>query len=141
MLPETDTVRFVASSVKKYGDGYLATGTLTGFFMHPVAGPMSGVTNGNYQYKSDTAGYAAVAGHAYNGPMTDGVVSKTVYLYFNFDKQKINTSTSFNWWFVFEGQLTFNPVNDFYVATSHIGTGDIKMSINVQMQGTTGKEY
>jgi hypothetical protein len=141
MLPETDTVRFVASSVKKYGDGYLATGTLTGFFMHPVAGPMAGITDGNYQYKSDSAGFAAVAGHAYNGPMSDGVTSKTVYLYFNFDKQKINTTTSFNWWFIFEGEFTFNPVNDFYIATSHIGTGDCKIACHVQMQGTTGKEY
>ncbi len=141
MLPETDTVRFVSTSVKKYGDGYLCTGTLTGFFMHPAAGPMSGVTNGNYQYKSDTTGFAAVAGHAYNGPMTDGVVSKTVYMYFNFEKNKINTTTSFNWWFTFEGEFTFNPVNDFYVATSHIGTGDCKISVHTQFQGTTGKEY
>jgi hypothetical protein len=141
MLPETDTVRFVSNSIKKYGDGYLCTGTLTGFFMHPVKGPMSGVTDGNYNYNSDTSGFAAVAGHAYNGPMTDGAVSKTVYMYFNFEKNKVNTTTSFNWWFVFEGQFTFSPVNDFYIATSHIGTGDCKISVHTQFQGTTGKEY
>jgi hypothetical protein len=140
-IPETDTVRFISSSVVKYGDGYLCTGTLTGFFMHPAAGPMSGVTDGNYQYKSDTTGYAAVAGHAYNGPTTDGPVSKTVHLYFNFDKQKVISGANFTWWFVFEGEFTFNPVNDFYIATSHIATGDMKVACHVQFQGTTNKDY
>ena len=64
-LPETDTARFISTSIERYGDGYLAHGTLTAF------------------YKSDgnTPGYPIDSANGYAGPYNQ-MVTKACDLYF-----------------------------------------------------------
>jgi len=135
----TDTARFVSNSVVRYGDGYIAHGTLTSFYKHIANGPIG---SSNYNYKSDTTGFAAAAGHPYNGPMVDGMISKPLDLYFIYNgKTKIVSGTSFYWWFVFEGEFSFKPMTDFYITSGHFADGPIKVDCHIQMQGTKGVEY
>jgi len=123
--PESDTARFVANSVVKYGDGYLAHGTLTAFYRDAVGSL--------YFTTADTAA-------GYTGPFNQ-MISKPVDLYFNYEKNKVFSGANFNYWFVFEGEFSFKPQTDFYLVSSHFADGPIKVSCHVQMQGTTNKEY
>jgi polyisoprenoid-binding protein YceI len=123
-LPVTDTARFKSISVVKYGDGYLCHGTLTSFYKHGFS---------SAPYKPDTT-------LGYPGPY-DQMITKNVDLYFNFSKNKVLSSSSFTWWFVFEGEFTFKPKTDFYLSSSHFNDGPIKVETHVQFQGTTGVEY
>jgi polyisoprenoid-binding protein YceI len=123
-LPLTDTARFVSNSIVKYGDGYLCHGTLTAFYKHGFS---------DAPYLPDTVG-------GFTGPF-DQMISKPVDLYFNFDKQKVYSGAYFNWWFVFEGKFSFKPLQDFYISSSHIGTGILNVDTHVQFKGPNNVEY
>ncbi|MBI2968296.1 MAG: hypothetical protein HYY40_10865 [Bacteroidetes bacterium] len=132
VLPQSDTAFYYATAgqVEKYGKGYLSHGTLETGFKHqggeivpPRVTPLP----------ADTA-------LGYTGPW--GVrTANSVDMYFEYQgKKKVwnSTGTTFNWYFEFEGEFTFNR-KDFYI--KH-GLGDeVKNFTHLQLKGLNNVEY
>ncbi|MEI6815330.1 MAG: hypothetical protein WCL14_01875, partial [Bacteroidota bacterium] len=112
VIAQTDTCWFFADygTVIKYGKGYLAHGTLTGFYKHQggeIVAPR--VT----AMPPDTAG-------GYAGPW-DVPISKPCDMYFEYQgKVKVFSGASFAWYHNFEGQFKFVPT-DYYIISTSIG--------------------
>jgi len=131
-LPQSDTAYYYATAgqVEKYGKGYLAHGTLAANYKHQggeiVAPRVTPLT-------PDTA-------LGYTGPW--GVrTTKQVDMYFEYQgKKKVwnATFTTFNWYFEFEGEFTFNR-KDVYI--KHGLGNEVKVFTHVQLKGTNNKEY
>ena len=124
-IPETDTARFTSTSIERYGDGYLAHGTLTAF------------------YKSDgnTPGYPIDSANGYTGPYNQ-MVTKNCDLYFVYQGHNLYPSgANYKRCFIFEGQFVIKPLTDYYISSSHFGTGDILVRTHVQFLGALNTDY
>lgn len=134
-VPETDTARFTSTSVEKYGDGYIAHGTLTAFYHHGPGMLYPADTN-YYKY---TGGFKDVAPTSIPSMYWNTRVTKPCDLYFvyqgKFAYAKNTNGTTKNLVFNFEGEFAIHPQTDYYISSAHFSESDIKIKAHVQFQG------
>ncbi len=136
--PITDTAWYRAplGSIEKYGKGYLAHGSLEAFYKHQ---------GGNIQaprvtpLPPDTVSWNGL-GPQYAGPWNQRVTN-SIDMYFEFQaKNKVwnAAGTTFNWFFIFEGEFTFTR-QQYYVKTTSLGN-TMHVTPHVQLKGANNVE-
>ena len=131
VMPETDTIRFYSTSIEKYGNGYICHGVLTGFLKHNVGDTRPSGT----VLPADTAG-------GFTGPF-NVKQTKNIDMYFEYQgktKSYNSAGTTFNWYFIFEGEFKFNKRNDFYIISSSCAD-EITVTPHVAFKGSNNIEY
>ncbi|MCX6311420.1 MAG: hypothetical protein NT084_07250 [Bacteroidetes bacterium] len=143
-VPITDTAWYYVNCwdntghVEKYGNGYVAHGTLKAFYKSAadeIEAPRVTVC------AIDSANAWNGVGPGYQGPYSRKI-SKQIDMYFEF--QGVNTAwnlahTSYNKYAVFEGQFDFNR-SDYYVKTTSIGN-TVHVTPHVQLKGAANQNF
>ena len=126
--PETDTCKFISTSVTRYGNGYLCKAILRGFLMHK--GP------GNNDPICPTCPADTALG--FTGPY-DVQRDLPVDMYFEYQGKNYVPGTNWYYLFQFEGTFTFSK-KAFNIKHASIGDA-IKVDCHVDIKGVPKKNY
>ena len=139
LVKEADTAWYEApiGTISKYGNGYLAKGNLTAFYKHQggdVISPRVTVL------PADTVSWDGKSAN-YAGPWNQRI-TQPVDMYFEYQgKNKVwnSAGTTYNWFFIFEGEFQFDR-KDFYVKTTSIAN-TMHVTPHVQLKGANNMPY